>query len=67
MAVMAQKIPEEIRTPSTADWKGAEREGRALEQRAANDRAAQARQPLPFPNLWDRWDPTKVDRGASPV
>lgn len=46
--------------------KGAEREGSALEQRAANERAAQAGHPLPFPNLWDRLDPTKVDHDANP-
>jgi uncharacterized protein (DUF433 family) len=46
--------------------KTAEQERVALDQRAANERAARARKPLPFPNLWDAVDPTKVARDASP-
>lgn len=44
--------------------KTAEQERLALEQRAANERAARVGEPLPFPNPWDRWDPTKVSRDA---
>lgn len=43
-----------------------EREARQLAQRAANERAHEAGAPLPFPNPWDAWDPTKVSRDASP-
>jgi len=43
-----------------------EQERLALDQRAANERAARAGEPLPFPNMWDRLDPTKVARDASP-
>lgn len=38
----------------------------ALEQRATNERAAAAGEPLPFPNVWDALDPSKVAPGASP-
>ena len=37
-----------------------------LAQREANARAAAEGRPLPFPNMWDALDPTKVDPGASP-
>ena len=46
--------------------KTAQQERLALDQRAANERAARAGEPLPFPNPWDRLDPTKVARDASP-
>jgi hypothetical protein len=46
--------------------KTAEQERLALDQRAANERGARAGEPLPFPNLWDSLDPTKVARDASP-
>ena len=38
---------------------------RALRERAANRTAARRHEPLPFPNPWDEWDPTKVAPGAS--
>jgi len=37
-----------------------------LAQREANARAAAAGEPLPYPNVWDALDPTKVDRDATP-
>jgi len=45
--------------------KNAEQERLALDQRAANERAARVGESLPFPNLWDSLDPTKVARDAS--
>ncbi len=39
----------------------------ALAEREANARAAAAGEPLPFPNPWDAWDPTKVARDATPA
>ncbi len=47
-------------------FKTTEQERRALEQRAANERAALAGEALPFPNMWDQLDPTKVARDAGP-
>lgn len=41
-------------------------EARSRRERAANRRAARRGAPLPFPNPWDAWDPTKVDPGATP-
>lgn len=38
-----------------------------LEQRLENERAAACGRPLPYPNVWDRLDPTKVPRDASPL
>lgn len=42
------------------DW-WAEHEARAMAQRRANQEAAQAGKPLPYPSPWDTWDPTKLD------
>jgi hypothetical protein len=42
-----------------------DREGRQLAQRDANARAVERGQPLPFPNVWDVLDPTKVSSSAS--
>ena len=39
---------------------------RALAERRANAIAAAQGRPLPFPNIWDELDPTKVPRDASP-
>jgi hypothetical protein len=38
---------------------------RALAERRANTQAAKAGNPLPYPNIWDELDPTKVPRDAS--
>lgn len=38
---------------------------RCLAQREANGQARDLGLPLPFPNIWDEWDPTKVDRDAT--
>ena len=38
---------------------------RAESERTANQRAAADGQPLPYPNVWDILDPTKVPHGAS--
>lgn len=37
-----------------------------LAQRLENEQAAEQGRPLPYPNVWDRLDPTKVPRDASP-
>jgi hypothetical protein len=47
-------------------FKTADQERLALEQRAANQSAALAGEPLPFPNMWEQLDPTKVARDAGP-
>jgi len=47
--------------------KSAEQEQRAVLEREANAQAAAEGRPLPFPNVWDRLDPTKVPSGASPA
>jgi hypothetical protein len=47
-------------------FKTEEQDRLALEQRAANQRAALAGEVLPFPNMWEQLDPTKVARDASP-
>jgi hypothetical protein len=44
--------------PPKTEWQ----ERRALAQREANERAAAEGQALPFPNPWDRIDPTKIPR-----
>ncbi len=36
-------------------------EARAASQREANRRALEQGLPLPYPNLWDILDPTKID------
>ena len=40
---------------------------RAIREREANARAAAEGRPLPFPNIWDALDPTKVARDATPA
>ncbi|MHB2021606.1 MAG: hypothetical protein ACYCW6_32135, partial [Candidatus Xenobia bacterium] len=42
-----------------------EQEARAMAQREANERAAAAGEPLPYPNIFDFLDPTKVRPGAT--
>lgn len=44
--------PVEIKSP--------EQLARALEERAANERAQREGRPLPYPNPWDELDPTKL-------
>ncbi len=53
-------------TGAVRDHPLAEYEASKLSQRQANERAEAAGQPLPYPNIWDELDPTKLDRGASP-
>lgn len=36
-----------------------------MREREANARAAAEGRPLPFANVWDTLDPTKVDRDAT--
>lgn len=43
-----------------------EQTARALAERAANREASEKGLPLPFPNVWDALDPTKVPRDATP-
>lgn len=50
---------------SRGPLKTPEQERRAESERAANDRAAAQGLPLPYPNLWDGIDPTKVAPGAT--
>jgi len=47
--------------------KDSQQEERALREREANALAASEGQSLPFPNMWDALDPTKVDRDATPA
>jgi hypothetical protein len=42
-------------------------ERRAIAQREANGRAGAEGKPLPFPNVWDALDPTKVPPDATPA
>ncbi len=58
---MAEKLWAEI----DEDWK--RKEARALAQRAANLAATRAGKPVPYPNPFMAWDPTKVPRDASPA
>ncbi len=37
-----------------------------MAQRRDNERARRRGLPLPYPNLWDALDPTKVPRDATP-
>jgi hypothetical protein len=37
----------------------------AMAERRANERAAERGEPLPYPNIWDEVDPTKLPRDAS--
>jgi hypothetical protein len=46
--------------------KDSRQEERALRERQANEVAAAQRRPLPFPNIWDTLDPTKVASDATP-
>ena len=43
-----------------------EQEARALAQRTANQRALAEGEAMPYPNVWDRLDPTKVPCDATP-
>jgi hypothetical protein len=43
-----------------------QQEVRALAERKANADAVTAGHPMPFPNMWDVLDPTKVPRDATP-
>jgi hypothetical protein len=38
-----------------------EQEARSLAQREANRVAKERGLPLPYPNIWDKLDPTKID------
>jgi len=57
---MAEKLWAEI----DEDWR--RKEERAMAQRAANLEAQREGRPLPYPNLWDQLDPTKLPRDATP-
>jgi hypothetical protein len=46
-------------------WKSDAQLARAMAEREANEQAAAEGRPLPFPNLWDQLDPTKVPRDAT--
>jgi hypothetical protein len=41
-------------------------EERAVAERAVNKQAKELGLPLPYPNIWDLLDPTKVDQDATP-
>jgi hypothetical protein len=47
-------------------YKTREQIAEALAERRANREAREKGLPLPFPNIWDELDPTKVSRDASP-
>ena len=59
-----------LRRPPRKHWRGPyktkEQIARAMAQRAANHEAAVKGLPLPYPNMWDALDPTKVPRDATP-
>jgi hypothetical protein len=38
---------------------------RSMAERQANHEAAKKGEPLPHPNIWDSWDPTKLPRDAT--
>lgn len=42
-----------------------EQESKAIAERDANRVAAECGEALPFPNIWDRLDPTKVPADAT--
>ncbi len=44
------------------DWQ--DKAERGIEQRRANEEAQAAGDPLPYPNIWDLLDPTKVPADA---
>jgi hypothetical protein len=46
-------------------FKPRECEERAMAQRAANEEASKKGLPLPYPNIWDFLDPTKLLPGAT--
>ena len=46
--------------------KSVRQERQAIAQRCANERAKAQGLPLPYPNPWDIWDPTKVRPDATP-
>jgi hypothetical protein len=50
---------------SHSSIKSPEQEARALADREANRRAKEKGLPLPYPNLWDSLDPTKLDPGEA--
>ena len=50
-----------------APVKDTAQEERAIHEREANARAATNGEVLPYPNLWDALDPSKVDRDSSPA
>jgi hypothetical protein len=50
-----------MKQPKDLPIKTPEQETRAIAQRDANRRAKEKGLPLPFPNPWDVWDPTKLD------
>ncbi len=48
--------------------KSADQEARSIAQREANQRAKAQGLPLPYPNMWDTLDPTKLDpKEATPA
>ncbi len=57
-------MAEKLWAETDVDWK--RKEERALAQRAANAAAIREGKPVPYPNPFMAWDPTKVPRDASP-
>ena len=47
-------------------YKTRAQERRAIHQRAENLRAKREERPMPYPNIWDVLDPTKVGPDATP-
>lgn len=56
-------MPEKPWAEIDEDWR--QKEKRASAQRAANLRAVRDGRPLPYPNPFDRLDPTKLPAGAT--
>jgi hypothetical protein len=56
-----------VRKKKAYNVKPPDLEARAIAEREANERAAAAGEPLPFPNMWDFLDPTKLSPGEHTV
>lgn len=69
MAQTAKKPiePVTLDVSSSPIMKDLRQEERALRERQANEVAAGQGRPLPFPNIWDTLDPTKVGSDATPA
>ena len=53
--------PRRAGKPRSLRIKTRAQEAKAIAQREANRQAKATGLPMPYPNPWDEWDPTKVD------